>query len=96
MVSAHRGNALFIICVSEVPAAGDLREVGASLCAEVYDSVVAAVDVGKVLVERHIEHIELVVVADEPAQECLVGEGERRKGVVGAVDVFEVGAVLHG
>ena len=60
--------------VSVVPLAGNHPEVGAGDCSEVGNHVVAAVDVGKSLIEADVEHGELVVVAEESLQEGLISQ----------------------
>lgn len=78
-----------------IPVASDLMEVGASLGAHVGDDVEAAVDVGEVLVEGYIKHCQLVVVAQQALEECLVAQGEGGKVVVAAVNEEELRALLN-
>lgn len=70
-------------------------EVGATDGAEVGEEVVAAVYVGKSLVETNVDHVELVVVADQTLEEVLVAQVKTGEVVVGAVYVSKVGAILH-
>ena len=63
-----------IFVLSEVPLASHHAKVVAGDCAEVGNLVETAVDVGKSLVERYIKHGQLVVVADDALEECLIGQ----------------------
>ncbi len=82
-------------CGLVVPLAGHHAQIVTSDGTEVSDLVVTAVDVGKSLVKRYIEHLELIVVADESLQESLVGESELGKVVVAAVNILEIVAAFH-
>lgn len=78
-----------------VPLAGNHSQVRAGNCTHVGDGVEATVYIGKGLVERYVEHGELVVVAKEALQEGLTAECELGKVVVRAVNEYDVGAVRH-
>lgn len=74
--------------VSEVPLASDHAQVRASHSTHIGDVVVTAVDVDESLVKRDIECVELVVVAKQTLQECLVREVKSGEVVVKAVNIL--------
>ena len=78
-----------------VPLAGNHAEVVTCDGAEVSDRVVTAVNIDESLIERHIEHGQLVVVAEKTLQEGLVGEIKRGEVVVGAIDILDVRATFY-
>ena len=78
-----------------VPLAGYHSQVRASYRTEVYDLVVAAVDVREGLVERYVKHCQLVVVAEKSLEESLVREIQLSEVVVRAVYENQVRAVAY-
>lgn len=78
---------------SVVPLTCNHSQVGASDSTEVYDLVIAAIDVDKSLIKRNVERRNLIVVAKQTLQEGLIREIETRQIVIGTVDKEQVRTV---
>ena len=81
--------------ISEVPLASYHSQVLTSDGAEVGNHVVTAVDISKSGVKRNVKGVDLVIVAEQTLEECLVGEVEACKIVVRAVNECKVGAAFY-
>lgn len=68
--------------LSVVPLAGHHGEVGTGLGAQIGDGVEAAVDVAQCRVKGYVEHVQLVVVAQQTLQEVEVAQGQGGQVVV--------------
>ena len=68
-------------------------QVGASYRAEIGDHVIAAVDIGKCLIKRYVEHCKFVVAADKTLEESLIAESKSCEVIVRAIHKLELRAI---
>lgn len=79
--------------ISIIPLAGNHSKVRTGYRSHIGNCVVATVDIGESLIERHVEHRKFVVIAEKTLQKCLIAESELAKVVIRAIYENKIRAI---